>query len=308
MLRMLANPPKALLLEGPGGVGKRELGEWWVSHLMCTSSPTHAEASQIQTRIEVGNQLDYHVLASPAIGDVRAVLAEAYRAPIKAPYRVLMLPHVEALSEQGADALLKTLEEPPPRARFVLTLDEGSNTGLPHTVRSRCHTLYVGRLEDAVMRELIPVIVEEEFGQRPPESAVETLVYFARGLPTQVVFHVKHGNRLRGDLLELLSRMPRVPDWNLVMWVMNALAKEVTPTQLIDLLEETLCELVAAASGVERAQEMLGTVGMQAVDALGFRVFDIASKSRVLSERAHMSLAHEHHVVSELLQIKERCR
>lgn len=307
MLRMLTNPPRALLLEGPGGVGKRELGEWWASHVL-SASPTRIEATQIQTRIEAGNQLDYHVLASPAIGDVRALLAEAYRAPIKAPYRVLVLPHVEALSEQGADALLKTLEEPPPRARFVLTLDEGSNTGLPHTVRSRCHPLYVGRLDDAVMRELIPVIVEEEFGQRPPESAVETLVYFSRGLPPQVVFYVKHGNRLRGDLLEILSRMPRVPDWNLVMWVMRALAKEVTPIQLIDLLEETLCELVAAASGVERAQEMLGEVGQQAVSALGSRVFDIASKSRVLSERAHLPLAHEHHIVSVLLQIKEMCR
>ena len=68
--------------------------------------------------------------------------------------RVAVIARADRLTEQAADNVLKTLEEPPPRAHLMLTSAHPEQ--LPQTVRSRCETVVLGPVAPAVIESLAP--------------------------------------------------------------------------------------------------------------------------------------------------------
>lgn len=295
-LDSLPHVPRVLLIEGPAGVGKIGLAREYAAKLL-------GEPEKALGRIEAGTQLDYlEPETVTKVDEIRNALDFGVKAPVKCLARVVVLRDVEGLTVQGADALLKTLEEPPPYLHFILTLNDDQLDGLIPTVRSRCVQVYAGRLSPDEMREVVPQVIEKVFSKKPTPEQVEDLMGFCRGVPGRVEFYVRKGAEMRRDLSELLVKLPRVSDWQLMALVKMHLEKDgVEPADWIRVIEDLTYELVCAQSGVNEVFPGM----IELADRLGLRVFDIASKSRVLSRRAHLPLKQEHHVLSCLLQIKE---
>lgn len=83
----------------------------------------------------------------------KTVLQEAARAPVEGARKVLLLHDVDRMHEQSGNALLKTIEEPPPRVVFVLTTSRPDE--VLETVRSRCQRIDFDTLTDDAVRDAL---------------------------------------------------------------------------------------------------------------------------------------------------------
>ncbi len=151
--------PPSLIFAGPEGVGKRKTAIALAQLLNCLALPPDGTpaadacgACASCRRIERGVHADVLVVAPGETGAIKleqvreAIDRTAYR-PFEGRRRVVIIDDADALASPAQDALLKTLEEPPPASVFVLVTAR-PDVLLP-TVRSRCQRLRFGRLSPA---------------------------------------------------------------------------------------------------------------------------------------------------------------
>ncbi len=137
-------PPHALLLHGPGGIGKRRLALRIAGAILCTD-PRSGPCGACRSchLLNAGSHPDFRRI-EPAqgesaipIGAVRDLIDQFTLAAERA--RVAVIAPAEAMNQAAANAFLKTLEEPAGRAAFILTSDAPGR--LPATIRSRCRKM-----------------------------------------------------------------------------------------------------------------------------------------------------------------------
>jgi DNA polymerase-3 subunit delta' len=132
-------PSHAYLFQGPAGAGKRTAARAFAAALLAEGAPDPAGVAR---RVERGAHPDLTWVtpsgaAEMLVADVdEPVVAAAARTPFEARRRVFVLERAETMSEQVANRMLKTLEEPPPFAHLVLLTSRPADI-LP-TVASRC--------------------------------------------------------------------------------------------------------------------------------------------------------------------------
>jgi DNA polymerase-3 subunit delta' len=150
------------LFAGPEGVGKKKVARALAQALNCLSSPG-TPCGRCSSCVRIASQEHPDVVelvpdtskARPTIKieQVREVTRQVCFKPYEARKRVLIVDGAEALTEEGSNALLKTLEEPTGETNFVLITAQARFL-LP-TIRSRCQTLRFGTLpQEVVMAEL----------------------------------------------------------------------------------------------------------------------------------------------------------
>jgi len=138
----------ALLLSGPMGLGKRALAKAMAARLLCEKPDSEracGECRGCQLR-RAGSHPDYTLIEPEANGSgilkieaIRALTTFAQRTSQYPGYRVAVLAPAEALNRNAANALLKTLEEPPAGVMLILVSDRPGL--LPATIRSRTQHL-----------------------------------------------------------------------------------------------------------------------------------------------------------------------
>lgn len=138
-------PGQAYVFSGPEGVGKRATAVWFAALLNCPRRADVEPCGQCMSckRFYVGSHPDLIELNVPedktliGVDHVRALLQgdSRFRA-MEGGYQVILLPHAHKISEQAANCLLKSLEEPQERQVFVLC--SPSHAALLPTVLSRC--------------------------------------------------------------------------------------------------------------------------------------------------------------------------
>ena len=153
--------PQTLLFAGPEGVGKHAIALALAQAINCTKSVDGVACGRCSICIRIGKgqfsdvaEVDNGDIASISIKSIRERVLDlvGYR-PFEGQRRVFIIDPADALSLQAQDALLKTLEEPPPAT--VLILISAYPDSLRPTVVSRCRRVRFGTLTDAEVAQVL---------------------------------------------------------------------------------------------------------------------------------------------------------
>ena len=188
----------AYLFIGPRGIGKTTLSRIFAKALNCTS-PKGVEpcGKCVNCReIAAGNSLDVVELDAAShnkVEDVKPLLEQCQFAPASSKYKIYIVDECHMLSNAAWNAMLKTLEEPPPHLRFIFATTEGDK--VLATIISRCQRFdlrriqthdIVARLKDVCAKEkveatddaLLAIARGAEGGMRDALSSLDQLISF----------------------------------------------------------------------------------------------------------------------------------
>ncbi|MBI4235741.1 MAG: DNA polymerase III subunit gamma/tau [Chloroflexi bacterium] len=173
----------AYLFCGPRGTGKTSTGRIMAKAVNCQSNGRGepCNACSLCRAITEGAALDVieiDAASNRGIDEIRDLREKANYAPNSARRKVYIIDEVHMLTDAAANALLKTLEEPPPHVIFVLATTEPHR--LPATVLSRCQRYDFRRLGQAAIVSRLAHICEAERLQVPP-AALEVIARSATG-------------------------------------------------------------------------------------------------------------------------------
>jgi len=157
--------PHALLLAGPRGVGKTTLARILARSLNCDSGPTEQPCGRCSpcTEIAAGRSLDVQEIdaaSNTGVDSVREIRESVRFAAGEGKHRIFIIDEVHMLSTAAFNALLKTLEEPPPRSLFVLATTDPQK--IPATVLSRVQRFDLKLLGGAEVLARLAEIAEQE--------------------------------------------------------------------------------------------------------------------------------------------------
>ena len=125
----------AYLFAGGRGTGKTSVARIFASEIGCTEKDLY----------------EMDAASNRGIDDVRAIRDAVSTMPFESPYKVYIIDEAHMLTKEAFNALLKTLEEPPPHAVFILATTEAEK--IPETVVSRCQTFNFKKPTQKILRE-----------------------------------------------------------------------------------------------------------------------------------------------------------
>ncbi len=155
----------AYLFSGPRGSGKTSAAKIMARCLNCVHGPnSHPDNTCENCRaILAGTALDVleiDAASNRGIDEIRALRDAVKFAPSSMRYKVYIIDEAHMLTKEGANAFLKTLEEPPPHVVFILATTEPEK--LPVTILSRCQRYAFRRIAIPVMIERMRTIARDE--------------------------------------------------------------------------------------------------------------------------------------------------
>lgn len=218
------HPAQCYLFVGPQSVGKETVALRFAAGLLGGRTDERARRLALSATHPDLQVLEPEGATSLGVDQARDVVSRASRAPVEADRTVFLFPDAGAMTEQAANALLKTLEEP--IAQVVFLLASESEDDFPPTVASRCRTVHMGRVPFAELVEALTTrgmtegeasVVAEVSGGRPglalslmsqPEVARFRALWL--GVPANVSPHPGESHRLAAEVLEELA--PLVED------------------------------------------------------------------------------------------------
>lgn len=159
------------------------------------------------------------------VNDIRDILESVRYAPVEARYKVYVLDEVHMLSTQAFNALLKTLEEPPPHAKFIFATTEIRK--VPVTILSRCQRFDLRRVEPEILVEHLGRIADRE-GMKIETDALALISRAAEGsvrdglsLLDQALVQAERGETVKTetvrDMLGLADRTQTIALFESVM-------------------------------------------------------------------------------------------
>ncbi len=193
----------ALLFIGSRGIGKTTTARILAKALNCTAfdKPTPQPCDTCDNCIEIGRgtHLDVQEIdgaSNNSVDNIREIREAVRLAPAHARYKVYIIDEVHQLSSAAFNALLKTLEEPPPHAVFILATTEAYK--IPATIISRCQRYDFRRVAVPDIVHLLEQIVKAEKrsatkealfaiarsadgGVRDAESILDQLITYCEG-------------------------------------------------------------------------------------------------------------------------------
>ena len=155
----------AFLFTGTRGVGKTTIARILSKSLNCDTGITSTPCGECSacTEIDEGRFIDLievDAASRTKVEDTRELLENVQYAPTRGRYKVYLIDEVHMLSNHSFNALLKTLEEPPPHVKFLLATTDPQK--LPVTILSRCLQFNLKKLPFAdIVSHLIHILQQE---------------------------------------------------------------------------------------------------------------------------------------------------
>ena len=155
----------AFLFTGTRGVGKTTIARILAKSLNCEAGVTSKPCGECAACREIDegrfvDLIEVDAASRTKVDDTRELLDNVQYAPTRGRYKVYLIDEVHMLSTHSFNALLKTLEEPPPHVKFLLATTDPQK--LPVTVLSRCLQFNLKRLPPSLIAERLRKILEAE--------------------------------------------------------------------------------------------------------------------------------------------------
>src|SRR5688572_20260791 len=155
----------AYLFTGPRGTGKTTTARILAKALLCVRGPTPEPCLECDhcRDIESGSHVDLiemDAASNRGIDEARDVRERVAYAPMRARFKVYIIDEVHQLTPQAFNALLKTLEEPPPHVKFLLATTELEK--VIETVRSRCQIVRLSLIPEARISDHLEAVFARE--------------------------------------------------------------------------------------------------------------------------------------------------
>jgi DNA polymerase III subunit gamma/tau len=173
----------AFLFSGVRGVGKTTTARILAKALNCASGPTVRPCGECAACLEIarGSSLDVLEIdgaSNNGVAEVRDIIDASRYAPARDRFKIYIIDEVHMLSTPAFNALLKTLEEPPPSVKFIFATTEYHK--IPDTILSRCQEYEFRTVSRSEIAQQLRRIVDAE-GLRASEAALAILARTAEG-------------------------------------------------------------------------------------------------------------------------------
>ncbi len=168
---------------GTRGTGKTTIAKIFAKAVNCQHPSDGNPCGECETCRMIAENADLNVVEMDAasnngVDDVRSIIEQVSYSPTQGKYRVFIIDEVHMLSAAAFNALLKTLEEPPSYAIFILCTTEPNK--LPATILSRCQRYDFGRMPLAVIASRLREVCQRE-GLEAEEEALSFIASAADG-------------------------------------------------------------------------------------------------------------------------------
>ncbi|MHB1769692.1 MAG: DNA polymerase III subunit gamma/tau [Minisyncoccota bacterium] len=199
----------AYLFAGSRGLGKTSVARIFAQAIGCSERDLY----------------EIDAASNNSVEDIRALTEGVYTLPFESPYKVYLLDEAHMLSKSAWNAFLKTLEEPPAHAVFILATTELEK--VPETVQSRCQVFEFKKPTRAVLAKMTTAIAKKE-GYELAGDAAELIAMLSEGSyrdalsVLQKVLAGTEGTRLSRTAVEQATGAPRREQ---VHALINALAR-----------------------------------------------------------------------------------
>ena len=234
---------QAYIFSGMRGVGKTTVARILAKALNCQQGPTPTPCNKCEFCLEVNEDRSVDVLeidgaSSRKIEDIGPIRDTAKYRPIHSRYKIIIIDEVHMLSETAFNALLKTLEEPPPRTVFVFATTEFHK--VPATIISRCQHFEFKKISQKdIINHLLDIAQKEKltisaYGLSLIAEAAEGSLRDAQSLLDQAVAfsgEVVQDN----DLKEILGAISKD-----VLFECSSMILEQEPARVFSLVEKIM--------------------------------------------------------------------
>jgi DNA polymerase III subunit gamma/tau len=253
----------AFMLTGVRGVGKTTTARIIARALNCEKGPTITPCGTCDSCVSIAADRNVDVIEMDAasrtgVDDVREIIDQVQYAPAAARYKVFIIDEVHMLSKNAFNALLKTLEEPPPHVKFIFATTEIRK--VPVTVLSRCQRFDLKRIDAAVLDAHFMQIMEKE-GVTAEPAAIALIARAADGsardglsLLDQAI--AREGKNLTADgVRDMLGLADRALSLDLYEHVMKGAAPAAL--ELLDRLHHSGAEPLGTAQDLLEITHLL---------------------------------------------------
>ena len=227
----------AYILNGERGSGKKMLANLFAMTLLCeTGDNEPCGKCHSCKQAESGNHPDiirvtHEKPNSISVDDIRTQVNNTVDIkPYQGPYKVYIIPQADMMTPQAQNAILKTIEEPPSYAVYLL-LTENAETLLP-TINSRCVMLKLRNIKDTLIKKYLMENLEI------PDYKADMCTAFAQGNMGRAIMlaNSDHFNEIREEAVQLLKHISEMELNEIVAAVKNISVYKLEITDYLDII------------------------------------------------------------------------
>ena len=257
----------AYLFTGARGVGKTSTARIFAKALNLQDGMNAELIDEISSAIDSGDDIDVIEIdgaSNRGINEIRQLRANANVRPSRARYKVYIIDEVHMLTKEAFNALLKTLEEPPPHVKFIFCTTDPEK--IPITVLSRCQRFdFVPVKFEAIVQRLQEISANEGYQSEPEalallarraagsmrdsQSLLEQVMSFSAGKISAEQVHALLGIADESLLLNIIESLQQKDAVAAVSAADAAMAGGADPGQLSEQLLTYLRDVMAVGIG-----------------------------------------------------------